>query len=47
VRSRDDDYGLRCAVASRAGMTPDELVGGFPYLTKADIQVCLAFVAGT
>jgi uncharacterized protein (DUF433 family) len=28
-----------------AGMTPDEIVDDFPYLTKEDIQACLAFAA--
>jgi uncharacterized protein (DUF433 family) len=28
-----------------AGMTPDEIVDDFPYLTREDIQACLAFAA--
>src|ERR1700739_2457700 len=28
-----------------AGMTPDEIVDDLPYLTKEDIQACLAFAA--
>src|ERR1700704_429851 len=28
-----------------AGMTPDEILDDFPYLTPADIQACFAFAA--
>lgn len=28
-----------------SGMTADEIVSDFPYLTKADVQACLAFAA--
>ncbi len=28
-----------------SGLSADEIVSDFPYLTKADIQACLAFAA--
>lgn len=28
-----------------AGMSPDEILSDFPYLTKEDIQACLAYAA--
>ena len=28
-----------------AGMTEDEILGDFPYLTRDDIRACLAFAA--
>jgi len=28
-----------------AGMTPQEIVADFPYLTEADIQACLSYAA--
>ena len=28
-----------------AGMTVDEILGDFPYLTREDIQACFAFAA--
>lgn len=28
-----------------AGMTPDEIVADFPYLTLEDIQACLSYAA--
>ena len=28
-----------------AGMTEDEILGDFPYLTREDIRACLAFAA--
>ena len=28
-----------------SGMSADDIVSDFPYLTKADIQACLAFAA--
>jgi uncharacterized protein (DUF433 family) len=28
-----------------AGMTPDEIVADFPYLTHDDIQACLSYAA--
>jgi uncharacterized protein (DUF433 family) len=28
-----------------AGMTPDEILADFPYLTRDDIQACLSYAA--
>lgn len=28
-----------------AGMTPDEILNDFPYLTRDDIQACLSYAA--
>jgi uncharacterized protein (DUF433 family) len=28
-----------------SGMTPDEIIKDFPYLTREDIQACLSFAA--
>ena len=28
-----------------AGMTPDEIVADFPYLTLADVRACLSYTA--
>lgn len=42
--------GLRITVADvlsylAAGMTHEEILGDFPYLTEQDIRACLAFAA--
>ena len=46
LHSRAKNHGLRCVLEQLAsGMTHEEILQAFPYLTEQDIRACLAFAA--